>query len=66
MADSINSLTIREAEQKIREIIKLVGKRLGVQAISYIDDFKQYLGKEYLLEIEKIGVNLHFIELKYI
>ena len=32
---------------------------------TFIPDFKKRLGEEYLQEIEKMGVNLHFLELRF-
>jgi hypothetical protein len=39
---------------------------LGERGDGFIEEFKNKLGNEYLSEIEKMGVNLYFLELKYI
>ena len=40
-------------------------QELEVKNHVYIVDFKKYVGNDYLNEIEKIGINLHFLELKF-
>ena len=45
---------------------KIVGEELGVKKTSFIEDFKKHIGDEYLNKIEKIGVNLHFLEFKFV
>ena len=29
---------------------------------TFLDDFKNKMGEEYIVEIEKIGVNMHLLE----
>ena len=61
----INDVESYKLGQAIREVIKFSGKNLGDKTGAFIEDFKQQLGNDYLHEIEKIGVNLHFLELKF-
>jgi len=61
----INDVESYKLGQAIREVIKFSGKNLGDKTGAFIEDFKHQLGDDYLNEIEKIGVNLHFLELKF-
>ncbi|MCX6664540.1 MAG: hypothetical protein NT038_00545 [Euryarchaeota archaeon] len=61
----INDAESYKLGQAIREVIKFSGKKLEDKTGAFIEDFKHQLGDDYLNEIEKIGVNLHFLELKF-
>lgn len=61
----INNVESYKLGKAIREVIKMVGNELGSKTALYIEDFKKHIGTKYLYEIEKIGVNLHFLELKF-
>ena len=62
----INNIESYKLGKAIREIIKEAGEELDKdKKASFIEDFKRQLGDDYLLEIEKIGVNLHFLDLKF-
>jgi hypothetical protein len=61
----INNVESYKLGKAIREVIRMVGKELGSKTTLYIEDFKKHIGTKYLHEIEKIGVNLHFLELKF-
>jgi len=61
----INNVESHKLGKAIREVIRMVGKELGNKTALYIEDFKRNIGTKYLYEIEKIGVNLHFLELKF-
>ena len=61
----INNVESYKLGKAIREVIKMVGNELGSKTALYIEDFKKHIGTKYLHEIEKIGVNLHFLELKF-
>ena len=61
----INNVESYGLGKAIREVIKVTGSKLGNRTATYIADFKNRLGAEYLFEIGKIGVNLHFLELKF-
>jgi hypothetical protein len=61
----INNIESYKLGKAIREVIKMVGNELGSKTALYIEDFKKHIGTKYLYEIEKIGVNLHFLELKF-
>ena len=62
----INKIESYKLGKAIREVIKIVGEELGVKKTSFIEDFKKHIGDEYLNKIEKIGVNLHFLEFKFV
>jgi len=59
----INSIESYKLGSAFRDVISMIQK--NHKKISLIDDFKKQLGNDYLIEIEKLGVNLHFLELKY-
>ena len=61
----INNVESHKLGKAIREVIRMVGKELGSKTSLYIEDFKKRIGTKYLYEIERIGVNLHFLELKF-
>ena len=61
----INNVESYKLGKAIREVIRMVGKELGSKTTLYIEDFKKHIGTKYLHEIERIGVNLHFLELKF-
>jgi len=61
----INNVDSYKLGKAIRAVIKIVGNELGNKKALYIEDFKKRIGTKYLYEIEKIGVNLHFLELKF-
>ena len=65
ISPEINNVESHKLGKAIREVIRLVGKELGSKTALYIEDFKRSIGTKYLYEIEKIGVNLHFLELKF-
>ena len=59
----INSIESYKLGTAFRDIITIIQE--NHKYIPLIEDFKKQLGDEYLTEIEKLGVNLHFLELKY-
>ena len=59
----INSLDSYHLGTPLRRLIRDIQNDFNDRKI--IEWFKIKLGEEYLEEIEKIGVNLHFIELMY-
>ena len=62
----INNVEPYELAKALREVIKTTGTHLDENNVhSYIKEFKKELGDKYLQEIQKIGVNLHFLELKF-
>jgi len=63
---TINSVESFKIGKAIREIIKTIYNSIGAKTYNFIEEFKTRLGEKYLLEIEKIGVNLHFLELKFV
>ena len=62
----INNVESYKLAKTLREVIKMTGRSLSDKSTaSFIEEFKSQLGKEYLYEIEKIGINLHLLELKF-
>jgi hypothetical protein len=61
----INIVESYKLGKAIREIIKMTHKYLGKKTYHFIEDFKNKLGNKYLTEIENMGVNLHFLEMKF-
>lgn len=61
----INSFEPYKIAKAIRDIIKMIYVNLGEKDAEFIKNFKKQLGDEYLVEIEKIGLNLHFLEIKF-
>lgn len=62
----ISNVEPYEFAKAIRDVIKIAETHLDDKTnTSFIEDFKKQLGGEYLLQIEKIGVNLHFLEFKF-
>jgi len=59
----INSIESYKLGSAFRDIITIIQE--NHKYIPLIEDFKKQLGDEYLTEVEKLGVNLHFLELKY-
>ena len=59
----INSVEIYKLGMALRDVITIIQE--NHKNIPLIEEFKIKLGDEYLAEIEKLGVNLHFLELKY-
>lgn len=64
IVSGINSVGSYKFGKAIKEIIKKVQDNFGDKSSSFIENFKKKFGKEYLSEIEKIGVNLHLIDLR--
>ncbi len=61
--DEISETDVRRSIQKLlEEIIGSLGEELGQK---FINEFKNSLGKNCLLRIEEIGVNLHMIQLRH-
>jgi len=63
--DAVNQEKPYKVAQAIRDMIKLGGTYLGRNTQMFIEDFKKQLGDDYLSELGRIGVNLHFLELKF-
>jgi len=61
----INLVTPYKFAKSVREIINMTSKNLQSDKSIFINEFKKEIGDEYLFEIEKIGVNLHFLEMKF-
>ena len=59
----INTIEAYKLGTAFRDIITIIQE--NHKKIPLIEDFKKQLGDEYLAEIEKLGVNLHFLDLKY-
>ena len=62
-----NNVKRYELVRAIRDIIRITEMFLDDnKKTSFIENFKIKLGREYIYEIENLGVNLHFLELKFI
>ncbi|MEM4258951.1 MAG: hypothetical protein QXL17_07380 [Candidatus Thermoplasmatota archaeon] len=61
----VNMLEPYKVGRALRDMIKYTCLWYLKGDFSFIEEFKQKLGEEYLYEIEQIGVNLHFLELKF-
>jgi len=63
VVSEINFVESYKLGAALRDLIKSIQTNLKDK--TFIKDFKKQLGNEYLSEIETLGVNLHFLELKY-
>ena len=61
----INQVEPYQLGKALRELIKYTCSTYMHGSPHFIEDFKTQLGSRYLSEIENIGVNLHFLELKF-
>jgi len=59
----MNSIESYKLGTAFRDVITIIQE--NHKNIPLMKDFKKQLGNEYLAEIENLGVNLHFLELKY-
>lgn len=65
LPEGINSVRASELGRALQKTIEDISVSLGEEAgRHFIENFKEHLGKAYLLRIEELGVNLHMIELK--
>lgn len=63
-ASEINFVEEFKLGKALKEILKKTQDHLEGEAVTFVDDFKKKLGEENVLELEKIGVNLHILELR--
>ena len=63
VAPEINNVESYKFGKAFREMIKILHDIFGDK--TFVSDFKNRLGDEYLQEVEKMGVNLHFLELRF-
>ncbi|MCK5459236.1 MAG: hypothetical protein KAI20_05045, partial [Thermoplasmatales archaeon] len=59
----MNSIESYKLGTAFRDVITIIQE--NHKNIPLMKDFKKQLGDEYLAEIENLGVNLHFLELRY-
>jgi hypothetical protein len=59
----INNVKSYELRKAFRDIIKIIHDIFGDK--TFIPDFKKRLGEEFMQDIENMGVNLHFLEIRY-
>jgi hypothetical protein len=65
ISPEIETIQGYELGRAIQSVIEDIAGSLGKNAgLSFIQKFKRRLGKAFVLRIEKLGVNLHMIELK--
>lgn len=62
----INIIDPHNFSKALEEIIGLTVHNIKDDQVNLFNDFKNKLGKEYLNEIEKIGVNLNLVEMKFL
>ena len=62
----INSVDSPIFGRALQELLKKIQENTKEIAFTFLEDFKNKIGKEFLLEIEKIGVNFHILELRAI
>ena len=64
----INNLSGRRIGDAIKEILKKVQENLEADydKAVFISDFKEKIGKNHTLELENLGINLFFIDLRYV
>ena len=62
----INSVDSELLGKAIRNLLGQANIDLKNITSTFITDFEKNIGKEYLNEIEKIGVNMHLLELRSI
>lgn len=62
---NINLVAPYKFAKSIRDIITMTSNKIHSDKSIFINEFKKEIGDEYLFEIEKIGVNLHFLEMKF-
>jgi len=63
VSSEINNIESYKLGKAFREIIKELYDIHGDNA--FVSDFKKKLGKEILRESERLGINLHFLELRF-
>jgi len=65
ISSEIESVKGYELGRAIQSVLEDIAGSLGKNAgLVYIQKFRRRLGKAYILRIEKLGVNLHMLELK--
>jgi len=62
----INTVESYKFGKAIEEILKKIQEHLEDKTSSFIEEFENKMGHEYFLEIEKLGVNLHILELRFV
>lgn len=62
----INDVPANKFAKALREIIINSSNFYSKDKSIFIDKFKSNIGEKYLYEIERIGVNLHFLEMKFL
>jgi len=63
VSSEINNIESYKLGKAFREMIKILHDIFGDK--TFIPDFKKKLGKEILRESERLGINLHFLELRF-
>jgi len=60
----INNESSHDLARAIKDIMKNIQNNFADKSNSFIEDFKKKAPSDYISEIEKIGVNLHILELR--
>ncbi|MBN2602513.1 MAG: hypothetical protein JXA91_00070 [Candidatus Thermoplasmatota archaeon] len=55
----------REIAKGLQEIVKMAGTHLGNKTISFVNDFKNQLGNNYVTAMQDLGVNFQLLEFKF-
>jgi hypothetical protein len=63
ISNEINFIPPYKLGKAFREIIKIIQEHLKDE--TFVEEFKERLGEEYLNEIDKLGINLYFLELQF-
>ena len=64
VSPEINTVESYKVGKAFREMIKILHDIYGDK--TFVSDFKTKLGDEYLCEIEEMGINLHFLEIRFV
>jgi len=64
ITEEINSESSHDLGRAIKNIMKDIQNHFADKSNSFIEDFKKTAPSDYISEIEKIGVNLHILELR--
>jgi len=62
----INTVESHELGKAIEEILERIREHLEDKTSQFMEEFKNKMGQENLSEIEKLGVNLHILELRFV
>ena len=64
IAPEINLVDEYKLGKALKEILRKTQDKLGDEAVSFVEAFKKDIGDDDIVELEKLGVNLHILELR--